>query len=71
MQAAADGPAAAAVDLAEWLVEQGMPFRQAHAVVGALVRDSLERDVPLAELVAGQPAPRHRRRWRCSSPAWR
>ena len=25
MQAAADGPAAAAVDLAEWLVEQGMP----------------------------------------------
>ena len=56
MQAAADGPAAAAVDLAEWLVEQGMPFRQAHAVVGGLVRDSLERHVPLAELVEAHPA---------------
>jgi argininosuccinate lyase len=56
MQAAADGPAAAAVDLAEWLVEQGMPFRQAHGVVGALVRDSVERHVPLAELVEAHPA---------------
>ena len=56
MQAAADGPAVAAVDLAEWLVEQGMPFRQAHAVVGGLVRDSLERHVPLAELVEAHPA---------------
>jgi len=56
MQAAADGPAVAAVDLAEWLVEQGMPFRQAHGVVGGLVRDSLERHVPLAELVEAHPA---------------
>jgi argininosuccinate lyase len=56
MQAAADSPGAAAVDLAEWLVERGMPFRQAHAVVGALVRDSLERHVPLAELVDAHPA---------------
>ena len=32
MQTAADGPAAAAIDLAELLVEQGMPFRQAHAL---------------------------------------
>jgi argininosuccinate lyase len=56
MQAAADGPAAAAVDLAEWLVEQGTPFRQAHAIVGGLVRDSLERHVPLAELVEAHPA---------------
>ena len=28
-----------------------MPFRQAHSVVGSLVRDSLQRGVPLAELV--------------------
>jgi argininosuccinate lyase len=56
MQAAADGPAAAAVDLAEWLVVQGMPFRQAHAVVGGLVRDSIDRRVPLAELVEAHPA---------------
>jgi argininosuccinate lyase len=56
MQEAANGPAVAAVDLAEWLVEQGMPFRQAHGVVGGLVRDSIERHVPLVELVEAHPA---------------
>ncbi len=56
MQAAADAPEAAAVDLAEWLVERGVPFRDAHAVVGGLVRDSIERRVPLAELVVAHPA---------------
>jgi argininosuccinate lyase len=56
MQEAANGPAVAAVDLAEWLVEQGMPFRQAHSVVGGLVRDSVERHVPLVELVESHPA---------------
>jgi argininosuccinate lyase len=55
MQAAADGPAASAIDLAEFLVEQGMPFRQAHALIGGLVRESLERHVPLNELVAAHP----------------
>jgi argininosuccinate lyase len=56
MQQAADGPSSAAVDLAEWLVEQGMPFRQAHSVVGGLVHESLDRHVPLAELVEAHPA---------------
>jgi len=55
MQAAADSPAAAAVDLAEWLVGRAVPFREAHTVVGALVRDSIERHVPLAELVEAHP----------------
>jgi argininosuccinate lyase len=55
MQEAADSPYAAAVDLAELLVERGVPFRDAHALVGALVRDSLERHVPLAELVEAHP----------------
>ena len=55
MRDAADGPAAAAVDLAEWMVERGVPFRQAHAVVGSLVRDSIQRGVPLAELVQAHP----------------
>ena len=55
MQEAADEPAAAAVDLAEWLVERGTPFRDAHAIVGGIVRDSLERHVPLTELVAAHP----------------
>ena len=56
MQAAADTPEAAAVDLAEWLVARGMPFREAHSVVGGIVRDSLERHVPMAELVEAHPA---------------
>ncbi|HEX6392170.1 MAG TPA: argininosuccinate lyase [Acidimicrobiales bacterium] len=56
MREAADTPYAAAVDLAEWLVERGMPFRQAHGIVGGLVRDSMERHVPLAELVESHPA---------------
>ena len=56
MQDAANGSSVAAVDLAEWLVQQGMPFRQAHSVVGGLVHDSLERHVPLAELVEAHPA---------------
>ncbi|HVX21745.1 MAG TPA: argininosuccinate lyase [Acidimicrobiales bacterium] len=55
MQAAADGSASAAVDLAELLVVGGMPFRQAHALVAGLVRDSLERHVPLLELVQAHP----------------
>jgi len=54
MQMAADTPAAAATDLAEFLVEQGTPFRDAHAAVGALVRRSLEEHVDLAQLVAAE-----------------
>jgi argininosuccinate lyase len=56
MQAAADTPSVAAVDLAEWLVGRGMPFREAHQAVAGLVRDSLDRRVPLAELVEAHPA---------------
>ncbi len=55
MAAAADGSAAAATDLAEYLVRGGMPFREAHALVGSLVRQSLERRVPLSELVTTEP----------------
>ncbi len=55
MAAGADRPELAAVDLAEWLVERGMPFRQAHGVVGTIVRDSIDRGVDLAELVGAHP----------------
>lgn len=55
MAAAADSPYLVATDLAELLVERGLPFRAAHAVVGGLVRDSLERGVPLVELVGAHP----------------
>ncbi len=40
MERAADAPGAAAVDIAEFLVRQGIPFRQAHAIVGGLVADA-------------------------------
>ncbi len=52
---AADSPANAATDLAESLVRSGMPFRDAHALVGTLVRQAIERGVGLDELVAGDP----------------
>jgi len=55
MQDAARGAGLAAVDLAEWLVAAGMPFRDAHGLVGTLVRESVERGVPLAELVEAHP----------------
>ena len=53
MAAAADDPSAAATDLAELLVGGGTPFREAHAIVGDLVRRSSEPGAPaLADLVA-------------------
>ncbi len=52
MAQAASSPYAVATDLAEHLVAQGMPFREAHGVVGALVRESLDGGAPLPELVA-------------------
>jgi argininosuccinate lyase len=55
MQAAADSQHSAAVDLAEWLVQRGVPFRDAHARVGELVRHSAERGVPLDEMVLTEP----------------
>jgi len=51
MADAADSPYAAAVDLAEYLVAGGMPFRDAHAVVGALVRSALAGEGSLVDLV--------------------
>ena len=51
MAEAASSPYAAATDLAEWMVQRGMPFRQAHSVVGELVRQALDGDDTLADLV--------------------
>ena len=52
MAAAADSETTSATDLAEWLVVRGMPFREAHAVVGELVRAHLASGTALRELVA-------------------
>jgi len=55
MQEAADSETGSSTDLAEWLVVQGVPFREAHAIVGALVREALAGTVSLRELVANHP----------------
>ncbi len=55
MQAAADDAASAATDLAELLVRQGVPFRDAHQAIGELVRQAAERDIALEELVMTDP----------------
>ncbi len=48
----ASSPYAAATDLAEWLVANGHPFREGHAIVGELVRRALDGEASLAELVS-------------------
>jgi argininosuccinate lyase len=48
-EAAAD-EFAAATDVADLLVSKGMPFREAHGVVGGLVREALEQGKALSEL---------------------
>ena len=52
MKSAADSELLGATDLAEWLVARGMPFREAHAHVGALVSKSIRDPVKLSQLVA-------------------
>jgi argininosuccinate lyase len=55
MEAAADVPTLVAIDLAEFLVARGVPFREAHGVVGALVRRSLAGEGSLSELAVADP----------------
>ncbi|MCU1358558.1 MAG: argH, partial [Acidimicrobiales bacterium] len=55
MAAAADSPYASATDLAEFLVEAGTPFREAHAIVGEIVRTALAGGGAMADLVAAHP----------------
>jgi argininosuccinate lyase len=50
LAAAAGDELLAATDIADLLVKGGVPFREAHATVGALVRTALERGKALSEL---------------------
>ncbi len=52
MRAALDSGHLCATDLADFLVQQGLPFRQAHHVVGHLVREAEARGVELGALPA-------------------
>ena len=49
---AASDPNLLATDLADWLVEQGTPFREAHHVVGEVVALGEKKNKPLNELTA-------------------
>jgi argininosuccinate lyase len=48
----------AATDVADLLVKRGMPFREAHGVVGGLVRTALEKGKRLSELTPQELADR-------------
>jgi argininosuccinate lyase len=50
LAAAAGDEMLAATDVADLLVRKGLPFREAHAVVGSLVRHALEHGKQLSEL---------------------
>jgi argininosuccinate lyase len=50
MQSAADDPLLTATDLADHLVRLGMPFREAHHVVGRIVSHCIEIDRALQDL---------------------
>lgn len=56
MIAGADAEALVATDIAEWLVQRGMPFREAHGVVGKIVRESIATNTPMVTLVASHPS---------------
>jgi argininosuccinate lyase len=52
--AAASDPALLATDLADYLVKKGMPFRQAHHVVGAVVALAEKTGKPLNKLTLAE-----------------
>ena len=39
-----------ATTLMEWMIQKGVPQRRAHHLVGAIVGEAMQRDVPLADL---------------------
>ena len=56
MAAAAADEFPAATDIADLLVKQGVPFRQAHGIVAGLVRGAVERGKSLSQLTEAELA---------------
>jgi argininosuccinate lyase len=54
MEAAANDPNIFATDLAEYLVKKGMPFREAHQMVGELVAHCIEKQIPLNQIALAE-----------------
>jgi argininosuccinate lyase len=50
LEAASGDEMLAATEIADLLVRRGVPFREAHGIVGGLVRDAVEQDKSLSEL---------------------
>ena len=50
LEAASGDEMLAATEIADLLVRKGVPFREAHGIVGGLVRDAVERGKTLSEL---------------------
>ena len=50
MRQAANQGFPTATDLADYLVRKGVPFRQAHAVTGSIVRAAMEKNVDLCDM---------------------
>jgi argininosuccinate lyase len=62
MRAAAADPFLLATDVADYLVTKGVPFRQAHRVVGQAVRACVDQGRALADLTLAE--------WRALSPSF-
>jgi argininosuccinate lyase len=58
LEAASGDEMLAATEVADLLVRRGVPFREAHGIVGGLVRDAVEQDKKLSELTPEQLAQR-------------
>ncbi len=54
MRASADGGFTNATDLADYLVRKGIPFRDAHRIVGELVLTCIEKGIGLSDLPIDQ-----------------
>jgi argininosuccinate lyase len=55
MQAGAEGGYATATDVAEYLVMKGVPFREAHGIVGRIVAHCIQLDrKPLSEMTLSE-----------------
>lgn len=50
LSAAASNPALLATDAADYLVRRGVPFRQAHDLIGQVLREAEKRDQPWIQL---------------------
>jgi argininosuccinate lyase len=58
LEAASGDEMLAATEVADLLVRRGVPFREAHGIVGGLVRDAVEQDKKLSELTPEELAER-------------